>query len=267
MWILIGVVGLLGLYALAVEPFWVSLHDLHVDIVDLPAEFEGFTILHLSDLHGRVGAFLRPAVRHALTTCDVVALTGDLYSPTLPRDRLVQHLTTLDSDKLFYVSGNHDYRHGKLFIEPWNPGPALLDNRVVRLTKGEQYIWLAGLPDLVKGRPQLGQVVQGITTQAPAVLLSHRPDVWSMHGVNRFQLILSGHTHGGQVRFPWVGAVLRHNRLPKRYVSGVMVHKGRPTLITSQGLGTSELPIRFMARPEVLRIVLHKSTGRDVPEV
>jgi hypothetical protein len=70
------------------------------------------------------------------------------------------------------------------------------------------------------------------------------------------QLILAGHTHGGQIRLPILGALVRHNHVGGGYVSGRLDKPGGPVLITSRGLGTSELPVRFMARPEIIRVRL-----------
>ncbi len=267
MWaILVGLL-LLGLYGLVVEPHWVSFREVHLTIPELGTDFDGFSILHLSDLHGRVGGFSRPRVREALRTSDLIALTGDLYAPSLDRRRLAGILNTWDRGKLYYVSGNHDYRHGHLDTTPWDPADALLDNRAVCLKRQDSELWIAGIPDLVKGVPKIDQVLNTLPSGARAILLSHRPDGWLLPGTEAFQLVLSGHTHGGQVRIPGYGAVFRHNRVPERYVSGIYQVPGHPVLITSRGLGMSELPVRFMARPEILRIILHTTNDHRIDEV
>lgn len=256
-----GIVGavLAGLlvYAL-IEPYRWKLTEYSVAIDNLPPSFEGFTILHLSDLHGRVGFFSWPPFLRALTGADLVAITGDLYSPSLPRQRLATKLATLEAPSgVFYVSGNHDYRAGRLAVEPYQPGDARLDNRVRRVFKQGESILLAGLPDFIKGRPDWDAVRRQLDQEGgPVVLLAHRPDAVLLDGVERVALILAGHTHGGQVRLPILGAPLRHNHIPGRYVAGRLNQPGGPVLITSQGLGTSELPVRFMARPEVVLVHL-----------
>ncbi len=262
MWAILGGILLLGLYGFVVEPHWVSLREIHLTISGLDAEFEGFSILHLSDLHGRVGVFSKQSVQNALQSCDMIALTGDLYAPSLDRRRLARIIDTWDRDKLYYVSGNHDYRQGKLDTSPWEPDATLLDNRAVCLTRHDSELWIAGIPDLVKGSPKLDKVLRSVPTGPPAILLSHRPDGWLLPGTERFQLVLSGHTHGGQVRIPGFGAVFRHNHVPDRFVSGLYKRPGHPILITSRGLGMSELPVRFMARPEILHIILHTTKER-----
>lgn len=264
MWVLLVGIVLVGLYGFVVEPHWVSFREVHLTMDGLGDEFEGFSILHLSDLHGRVGVFSRARVRHALEFCDMIALTGDLFSPSIKRERLARILDTWDRDKLYYVSGNHDYRHGHLDTSPWHPDATLMDNRALCLRRNDSALWIAGIPDLVKGTPKLDEVLDAISVDDPAILLSHRPDGWLLSGTERFQLVLSGHTHGGQVRIPGFGAVFRHNHVPDRFVSGVYERPGHPVLITSRGLGMSELPVRFMARPEILRIILHTTKDRRI---
>lgn len=254
------VAGLLG-YALW-EPYRLKVTQHRVVIPDLADEFDGFTILQLSDIHGRVGVFSWRVFLGWLAQADLVAVTGDLYSPTLPRARLARQLSQLHAPSgVFFVSGNHDYRRGALHIEPWDVGEELLDNRVARIERKGGRLLIAGIPDLVKGSPQWADLLHTLrATPGPAILLSHRPDAWLLEGIERVSLILSGHTHGGQVRIPGLGALFRHNHLPSRYVAGRLDRPGHPVLITSQGLGTSEMPVRFLTRPEV--IVVRLGTGR-----
>lgn len=255
LWLLVPF-GLLA-YSLG-EPYWIRAVEHTVEVPDLPRPFHGFSILHLSDIHGRVGVFSWAPFRRWLQQADMVAVTGDLYSPSLPRWRLARELDRLTApDGVFYISGNHDYRGGRLMVEPWDPGDRLVDNEVRGIHRDGASLWIAGLPDFVKGRPDWERVRDAVRQHAgPAVLLSHRPDAWLLDGVERFSLILSGHTHGGQVAIPGYGAPLKHNRIGGGYVAGRLTGPGKPVLITSKGLGTSELPIRFFARPEVLMIHL-----------
>lgn len=256
--VIMGAAGVVLAYSVLVEPYWVRFVEYTVAVAGLPRGFEGMSILHLSDFHGRVEVFSLPKFRHWVKSSDLIAITGDLYALTLPRTRLARALDTLHAPLgVYYVSGNHDYRHGRLATAPWNPGPRLLDNDVRSITRDNQRIWIAGLPDLVKGRPELERVASFLHgTEEPAILLSHRPDARLLPEADRFQLVLSGHTHGGQVTIPGIGAPVRHNHIPGRYAAGYYCRETGPVLITSRGLGTSELPIRFNARPEVVRIRL-----------
>lgn len=258
--IVIGLVVVLGCYAL-IEPYWVQASEHMVEVPGLPEPFDGFTILHLSDIHGRVGFFSGRRFREWRRKADMVAITGDLYSPTLSRARLARRLDTLRAPAgVFYISGNHDYRHGRLSVEPWQPEERLLDNRVRAIERGGATLLVTGLPDFVKGLPDWDKVRRELLDKsAPVILLAHRPDAWLLPGVERVSLILAGHTHGGQVTIPGIGAPLKHNHVPGGYVAGRLDAPNKPVLITSRGLGTSELPIRFLARPEIILIHLVKS--------
>lgn len=246
------------------EPEWIRPVTYRVPLPGLPSAFEGFTILHLSDLHGRVGVFASSAFRAWSAVADLVVVTGDLYHPGWPRARLAGQLGRITGQNpVYFVSGNHDYAKGRLHVEPWHPGESLLDNRVVAIRRGEAVLWLAGVPDLIKGKPDLPGVVRAMG-EGPAILLSHRPDGARLAEAPRFGLTLAGHTHGGQVVIPGWGAPLKHNRIGGGYVAGPLALEGGRWLITSRGLGTSELPIRFWCRPELVRIILTKEgSGRQ----
>jgi len=139
-----------------------------------------------------------------------------------------------------------------------------VDNRVVTITKDGHSFQLAGLPDSVKGKPDWPSVLHELAARkSPAILLAHRPDAWLLPGVERVALILAGHTHGGQITIPGIGAPLKHNHIPGGYVAGRLDRPGKPVLITSRGLGTSELPLRFGARPQVIRIRLESKKGGE----
>jgi hypothetical protein len=264
-YVIVGAV-LLGLLLYALwEPHWIQASEHTVVVPELTASFEGFRILHLSDIHGRVGVFSWAPFLRWLTQTDMIAVTGDLYSPTRGRSRLARCLSQLSApDGVYYISGNHDYRNGVLAVEPWQPGESRIDNEVRVIERNGERLWIAGLPDFVKGKPDWDKVRHELDQQSgPAILLAHRPDAWQLPGVERVSLILSGHTHGGQVVIPGFGAPLRHNHLPGRYVAGRLEKPGHPVLITSRGLGTSELPVRFGSRPEVLLIRLTRGEAKN----
>jgi predicted MPP superfamily phosphohydrolase len=112
---------------------------------------------------------------------------------------------------------------------------------------------VAGVDDLSTGRPDVAAALAGIAPGQPVLLLMHEPDGFA--AVPRsVALTLAGHTHGGQVRLPLVGALLTNTRLG--YVRGRYVVGGR-TLIVSSGVGTSVLPIRLGVRPEIVVVTLH----------
>jgi predicted MPP superfamily phosphohydrolase len=250
-----------------VEPFWIRPVEYRVWHACWPPELSGFTIVQLSDLHGRVRALRHPTARRWIADADLIAVTGDLYSPTLSRRRLAAALDRLPPARTRFVSGNHDYRHGRLDVAPWDPAPGVaLDNRLETYEgpRGHR-VRLAGVPDLVRGRPAWHHIASDGAdadgASLPGVLLSHRPDAVLAPEAAGFQLVLAGHTHGGQVALPGYGPILRHSRLPRGDTAGLVRRPEGRWLVVSRGLGTSELPVRFWARPEVVRVVLSPSEG------
>ncbi|MBX5466644.1 MAG: metallophosphoesterase [Firmicutes bacterium] len=264
-WPVIAAVAAGAGYAGAVEPFWIRPVTYEVVVPGLDPGMDGFRILHLSDLHGRVDVFARAWFWRWAAGCQLAVVTGDLFAWSLSRARVARALNALAATlPTYYVSGNHDWRRGRLAVEPWDPGPGHLDNRAVPLAGGR--LWLAGLPDLKRGRPDWAAVVAALPVEGPAVLLSHRPDAVLHPACQRFALVLSGHTHGGQVCLPGGTALVRHTRLPWPYAAGRWEWAPGHTVITSRGLGESELPVRFACRPEVVQVVLRAAAGARVAE-
>lgn len=262
----VGAAAVTAAYGFGVEPFWLARVEYRVWHPLWPMDLAGFTIVHLSDLHGRVQVFRDATVAQWLAEADLIAVTGDLYSPTRSRERLVKELAKLPADRTRFVSGNHDYHGRVLDIAPWRPPPGvMLDNRREDfVSPSGRRLVLAGVPDLVRGRPTWHDVV-AIRGVEPAILLSHRPDAILAAEAEGFQLVLAGHTHGGQVALPLVGPILRHSRLRRGQTAGRVRWPDGRTLVVSRGLGTSELPVRFLARPEAVRIVLAPTANTRSP--
>jgi predicted MPP superfamily phosphohydrolase len=254
--VLTGAAAIAAAYTVLGEPYWIRTVTYDVDLAGNFPGLDGLTLVLLTDLHGRTDAFRRPTVRAWLAAADLIAVAGDLYSPLRPRRPLARVLAGLDPGRLVFVSGNHDWHRGRLHLAPWVPPPtAVLDNRwVLRTRRGTPYV-VAGLPDLRRGRPDWDRLAD-IPPDVPAILLSHRPDAVLDPRSARFFLVLAGHTHGGQVAVPGWGPILRHTRVPRRAAAGLSRWPGGRWLVVSRGLGTSELPIRFGARPEVVRVVI-----------
>ncbi|HEX4767465.1 MAG TPA: metallophosphoesterase [Lichenihabitans sp.] len=175
----------------------------------------------------------------------------------------------------FAILGNHDWWHGPVPGMPGGPeevrrglrsiGVTLLENRAVALAKDGQRLWIAGLADQMahlvsrhhtRGADDLAGTLRQVTDDAPVVLMAHEPYVFRRTPA-RVALTLCGHTHGGQVDLPIIGAPWSPSR---RYNYGHIVEDGR-NLIVSGGLGESGVPVRLGRPPEILDI----SLGRPVP--
>lgn len=259
--------GALAAYAAFVEPRRVELTRPRIHMRGLPAELEGLRIGLLSDLHaGRLTARATMARAVALlmeARPDLIAITGDFadrrHSDYAPAFRA---LTPLRAPLgVFAVPGNHDHDVG---IEGWRremaAAPHIIDatNRAHLLTVGGVRLCIAGADDLDLGETRLR--LPPAAERDFTLLLAHNPETaeLSRRACDAVDLFVSGHTHGGQVRLPILGPVERKSEI---YDAGL---RRRPwtQVYTSRGVGSTLLPFRFGARPEVAVLEL---TGADRP--
>jgi uncharacterized protein len=253
-----GTAAALTAYAFLIEPRWLQARHARIHIRTLPPELEGLRIGLISDVHleaGQEPRLIRRAVA-ALHGADaqLVAVTGDLAEDEDGLHTVLDALIPIRAPMgVYLVPGNHDHRAG---IETWHRVVAArkavqdLTNRYVMIERDGATLCLAGVDDHIEGDPAL-------TLPTPAsrdltVLLAHSPDQAERcrRSHDAIDLILSGHTHGGQVRFPFVGAPVSSAVHHDLYEDGL---RRRPwtQVYTSRGLGTTRLPVRFLARPEV----------------
>lgn len=134
-------------------------------------------------------------------------------------------------------------------------GVTPLVNRAVPLPVGEATVWFAGIDDALEGQADLAAALAGAPAGAPLVLLAHNPDVWLDPRAARADLVLSGHTHGGQVRLPVIGAIHTQGTHLKRSRPAGWFHRGTSHMFVSRGLGES-IPLRFGVRPQAALIRL-----------
>jgi len=186
-----------------------------------------------------------------------------LFTPAL---ELVGSLLSLSKRPMLSVLGNHDWRLGR--GEAYNEklreaGVQVLNNSSSLLERGSDRLWLVGVDDPVTGRDRLEVALEGTDDRSPRLLLSHSPQLFPLAASLGLDLMLSGHTHGGQIRFPVLGAlyVPRMGFFPPWDYG--LYSKGATTLIVSGGLGESGLPIRFNIRPEVALITLRCSPSHQ----
>lgn len=232
-----------------------------VPLKGLPPAFDGFTILLLSDLHSKKFGENQKRLRGIIQGLDydMAALTGDFVSKDRPAGPVLDLLDSLHQP-VFYVTGNHDWRTGfRIRQLLQSRGVQLLENRAVKLARGEEHIWIVGVDDPYLGKDDLEGAVGAVDDSAPRILLAHAPNIFQEAADLNIDLVLVGHTHGGQVRLPIWGAVIVPGQgfFPKldygRYSTG------STTLIITSGLGESGLPIRFNCRPEVVLVTLQKA--------
>lgn len=230
-----------------------------VSFPDLPPAFDGFTILQLTDLHVELStmALARAATLASQARYDVVVLTGDFraatcgaYEPTLEGlARLRPHL----KGPVYGVLGNHDTIRMVPGLEAM--GIRMLLNESEAIKRGDQAIHLAGIDDAHYYCVDNMQKAGGeIPHDGFAILLSHTPEIYRQAAHAGFRLMLSGHTHGGQICLPGGIPVTLDSHLPRRFGAGAWQHHGMAGY-TSVGTGSCIVPVRFNCPPE---IVLHR---------
>ena len=238
-----------------------------VPVPNLPRPFHGKKVALLADIHhGRyVGLdYVREVVARANTLrADFFTLAGDFgnewsrNAEELPP--CLAELARLDSPLgSFAVPGNHDWGHeGRIYRQSIAAVPKLHDltNRAIRLSLGGEHLWLAGVDDHKRGRPDQAAALRGIPDGAAVVLLSHNPDFAEEHPDPRVGLVLSGHTHGGQVRFPCTNAPWAPTRYGPKYLRG-LVQGPASRVFVSCGLGLAGAPVRFNVPPEICLLTL-----------
>ncbi len=236
-----------GRHALAVERIPLA----------LPAQ-EPFTIATFGDLHFDPlfeGAFFAEivATTNALRP-DMIALLGDFVtSDGRAIDRLAPILGELRAPLgVFAVLGNHDHWNGPGHCRKAlrDQGITVLRNEHVTTPVG---VTVAGMESAWGGQPDLARTMRGAPTGRPTVLLMHEPDVFDEARQDpRVALQLSGHTHGGQVRLPWIGEILVPH-LGEKYIAGLYRRDGAQ-LYVNRGVGTIGPHARFFCRPEITLI-------------
>jgi uncharacterized protein len=250
----------LAAYAFLVEPRWLELKRVRIHVRGLHRSLEGLRIGLITDLHAGPGRSLdrvrRACERLMAEAPALVAVTGDLAAPKLKSFQpVLGALSALEAPLGVYtVPGNHDHKKG---IELWRrelrDHSAMVDltNRSVTLRVGEARLCLAGVDDFALGDPTL-DFLPDPAERDLTVLLAHNPDQaeHSRRALDSIDLVLSGHTHGGQIRFPGVGSLVSSVDHAELYEEGL---RRRPwtQVYTSRGLGTVRIPARLLTRPEV----------------
>ncbi|MFP4055197.1 MAG: metallophosphoesterase, partial [Phycisphaerae bacterium] len=237
-----------------------------IPIRGLPDGFDGLTISQLTDTHlglwisiDRFSEMIRAANR---TRPDVIILTGDLVSRSDKiTDAMGDALSKLAAPLGVYaVHGNHDYWTDVQAIthQLRRGGVRVLMNEHVLLRRGRDVLPLVGLDDLWDGQPDLESAVAGLPGDSPRIVLEHNPDyAEQMPGDVRVDLMISGHTHGGQVRLPGDQPIL----LPvdhRKYAAGLVKGPHCPVYV-SRGLGVIGPGVRFNCRPELPTLTLRKA--------
>ena len=252
-------------YSRFVEPYYYRIVEQDVFIRDLPQSFENFRITQLTDIHhSRIVGIdeVRRVVGLAMSTKpDLIALTGD-YTTTYPHfiEPCAEALGGLSArEGVWAVLGNHDhYTDSELTQRALERNHIPVMNNInTTLRRGSDTLQLAGVDDWSWAKSDWNRAFHGIEQNRPTVLLSHQPTVLDITQAQQVSLILSGHTHGGQVTLPFVGAPARLATKDLKYAHGLF-RRDTTQLYVSSGTGVIGLPVRLGARPEISVIRLRR---------
>jgi predicted MPP superfamily phosphohydrolase len=233
-----------------------------------PRALDGLRVAAISDVHagspridvGKLRALVRLTNEQRP---DLVALLGDYVIQGVAGGRFIPPETTASELGalrarlgVYAVLGNHDH---------WLDGPrvkraftaagiAVIDDEALAVPAASGELWLVGIHDIWTGWPDLRSLLRRVPAGVPTLALTHNPDIFPSLPAS-VDLLLAGHTHGGQVRLPLIGAPIVPSSYGQRYAAGHVVEDGRHLFVTP-GVGTSILPIRFRVPPEISLLIL-----------
>lgn len=265
----------------------VSEHTLHSS--KWPAELDGYRIIHLSDLHNKSFGKNQSRLIKKIQDLnpDLIVMTGDVidrrHYKKQPATRLME--ACVDIATTAYVTGNHEVWHGSasaLRAELETLGVIVLNNETVNISNDLGTFTLSGIADRADFMGQydyelmlnrLSDASKDLTSKDLTykdltskdqyhILLSHRPEQFEAYAEAKYDLALSGHSHGGQFRFPFIGGLIAPDQglFPK--YDGGLYEMGDSQMVVSRGLGNSLMPFRLYNQPEIPVISLYsKKTG------
>ncbi len=261
-------------YAYRVEPTWLEINHYRLAIPGLPAAFAGLRIAHLTDFHcgdqiplPYLEETLARTLEHEV---DLIALTGDYVHHGYRHVGTVRHLLGRLRAPLgvYAVLGNHDFSvrnalgvrrhrglHRAVAEALQTAGIQVLRNQTVRLEQDGERLLVAGIDDLWSGECDPDAALAALCPHTPRIVLAHNPQTIEYLSGHRADLVLSGHTHGGQVNWPGLGRVVL-GRKARRWAAGLYPHSQGGHLYVNKGVGFG-WRFRFNVRPEVAIFTLY----------
>jgi predicted MPP superfamily phosphohydrolase len=269
--------GLLGIggatYGFGIEPNWLQVERVNLKLRRLALAFHGLRIAQISDIH--IGGWMnaerlqRVVELISVEKPDLLLLTGDFLIGHIFDANSEQNLQEMinifsplaKSIPSFAVLGNHDYWTNPDAVREmlYASGINELTNSVVTVSHDNAKLHLCGVDDIWEGDVRLEEVVEKLTDDSSAIMLAHEPDFADASAkTGRFDLQLSGHSHGGQVVAPFYGPLILPY-LGQKYPSG-LYRVGGMFQYTNRGVGMIDPPVRVNCRPEITIFTL-EATG------
>lgn len=250
---------LIGTYSFKMERFWYQIKEIRLKINNLPKAFKGWKIVQFSDIH--LGFHyeiedLKSVVKiiNSLNP-DIIFFTGDLIQignkepeRAIP---LLKEFIEIRGGK-WGVIGNHDFITKDQIIYVLESAQfKVLENSHDFIEYNQQRLYIAGIDDVMYGFPNVGKAIEGLTENDCILLLAHEPDIADESSKFPISAQFSGHSHGGQVRLPFYGPIIKQ-RLARNYTDGLYhVGENNMPLYVNRGIGTTNIAVRFFCRPEI----------------
>jgi predicted MPP superfamily phosphohydrolase len=278
------VFGVFLYYSYFIEPNELIVKNYQINLSQWNKNLNGFKIVLISDIHGGSNSIDEAKIRRVVElsneqNADLILLLGDYVSQQrfdrtklkMPIETVAENLKGLKAKfGVYAVLGNHDgwFDDDKTKNELEKIGYKVLENQVVSLDVNGQKIRLLGMADALKvGNWQsyiekAKDAISKVEREGNLIVFTHNPEVFPILNEvdadlsNEISLMIAGHTHGGQCKFPIIGSPIIPTSYGQRYVSGEVIENGKHFFISS-GIGTSILPIRYNVPPEISVLVIN----------
>lgn len=258
----------LGVWSFFIEPNRLVIHQEAIQIDNWPKDLSGLRIALISDIHTG-GPFINDkklreiVARTNQLSPDLIVLLGDYMSADSSWSHRVEPEVTAAALKnlraplgVYSVLGNHDWWHNgtKVRAAFEQNGLPVLDNEVAEIKWRNSSFWIAGLADLWTRPQRIQETIDRIPSGSTIVAITHNPDIFPKLPRD-VQILLAGHTHGGQVNLPLIGRPIEPSKFGQRYGAGHVFENGHHLFVTT-GIGVSILPIRFGVPPEIALLTI-----------
>ena len=257
-----------GVWSFFVEPNRLVIHQEVIQIDNWPKELSGLRIAIISDIHTGAPFVNDNKLREIVARTnqlnpDLIVLLGDYMSGNSWHSHRVEPDVTAAGLKdlraplgVYSVLGNHDwwYNGNKVRAAFVQNGISVLENETAEIKWRNSSFWLVGFADLWTRPQRIQETLSKIPDGSTIVAITHNPDIFPRLPRN-VQLLLAGHTHGGQVNFPIIGRPIEPSDFGQRYAAGHVLEDGHHLFVTT-GIGTSILPIRFRVPPEIVLLTI-----------
>ncbi len=263
----------LGFWGFLIEPGRLVVRRQTIQIDNWPQPLDGLRIAVLSDIHVDDWFITEKKLRSIVHRTnqlqpDLIVILGDFTSgdgwvtSRVEPETFGAVLKDLRAPLGVYaVLGNHDWWFGGIKVRRGLEGNGIkvLENEVAVVNARGTSVWLVGFADLWTRPQRINDAVAPVPEGQPLIGLTHNPDIFP-RVPQRVQLLLAGHTHGGQVRFPIIGPVIESSEYGDRWVSGHVFEENHHLFVTT-GIGTSIIPVRFGLPPEIVLLTLKSGSG------